>query len=127
MIYNGICDEAAVYGVNMKIFLDDTRLCPKGYEGVKSVEEFEKLVLANREHIEEISLDYDLSSSGSIRTGLSACDFLVKEKIVCPVIKIHSDHPCAVKMFDFLKENIENCDVLMEQYNILQIMKEFDE
>ena len=25
----------------MKIFLDDVRLCPKGYEGVKTVEEFE--------------------------------------------------------------------------------------
>ena len=36
----------------MKIFLDDVRLCPKGYEGVKTVEDFERLVLANRERIE---------------------------------------------------------------------------
>lgn len=111
----------------MKIFLDDVRLCPKGYEGVKTVEEFEKIVLANREQIEEISLDYDLSSSGSARTGLSACDFLVKEKIVCPVIRIHSDHPCAVKMYDFLTANMKGSDVVMEKYNILQVMKEFDE
>lgn len=73
----------------MKIFLDDVRLCPKGYEGVKTVEDFERLVLANRERIEEISLDYDLSSSGSARTGLAACDFLVKQNIHCPLIKIH--------------------------------------
>ena len=109
----------------MKIFLDDSRLCPKGYEGAKTVEEFEKLVLANRESIEEVSLDYDLSSSGGARTGLAACDFLVKQNIHCPLIKIHSDHPSAVKMYDFLTENMENSDVVMEKYNILQIMKEF--
>ena len=109
----------------MKIFLDDVRLCPKGYEGVKTVEDFERLVLANRERIEEISLDYDLASSGSARTGLAACDFLVKQNIHCPLIKIHSDHPSAVKMYDFLTENMKNSDVVMEKYNILQIMKEF--
>ena len=57
MVYNGIWNEAAIYGVNMKIFLDDTRLCPKGYEVVKSVEGVGKLVLAKRELIEGISLD----------------------------------------------------------------------
>ena len=111
----------------MKIFLDDVRLCPKGYEGVKTVEDFERLVLANRERIEEISLDYDLSSSGSARTGLAACDFLVKQNIHCPLIKIHSDHPSAVKMYNFLTENMQGSDVVMEKYNILQVMKEFDE
>ena len=111
----------------MKIFLEDVRLCPKGYEGVKTVEEFEKLVLANREQIEEISLDYDLSSSGSARTGLAACDFLVKQNIHCPLIKIHSDHPSAVKMYNFLTENMQGSDVVMEKYNILQVMKGFDE
>lgn len=111
----------------MKIFLDDVRLCPKGYEGVKTVEDFERLVLANRERIEEISLDYDLSSSGSARTGLAACDFLVKQNIHCPLIKIHSDHPSAVKMYNFLAENMQGSDVVMEKYNILQVMKEFDE
>lgn len=111
----------------MKIFLDDSRLCPKGYEGAKTVEEFEKLVLANRESIEEVSLDYDLSSSGGVRTGLAACDFLIKEKTVCPVIKIHSDHPSAVKMYDFLTENMKSSDVVMEKYNILKVMKEFDD
>ena len=111
----------------MKIFLDDVRLCPKGYEGVKTVEDFERLVLANRERIEEISLDYDLSSSGSARTGLAACDFLVKQNIHCPLIKIHSDHPSGVKMYNFLTENMQGSDVVMEKYNILQVMKEFDE
>ena len=111
----------------MKIFLDDVRLCPKEYEGVKTVEDFEKLVLANRERIEKVSLDYDLSSSGSARTGLAACDFLVKQNIHCPLIKIHSDHPSAVKMYNFLTENMQGSDVVMEKYNILQVMKEFDE
>lgn len=111
----------------MKIFLDDVRLCPKGYEGVKTVEDFERLVLANRERIEEISLDYDLSSSGSARTGLAACDFLVKQNIHCPLIKIHSDHPSAVKMYNFLTENMQGSDVVMEKYNILQVLKGFDE
>ena len=111
----------------MKIFLDDVRLCPKGYEGAKTVEEFEKLVLANRESIEEVSLDYDLASSGSARTGLAACDFLVKQNIHCPLIKIHSDHPSAVKMYNFLTENMQGSDVVMEKYNILQVMKGFDE
>lgn len=111
----------------MKIFLDDVRLCPKGYEGAKTVEEFEKLVLANRESIEEVSLDYDLASSGSARTGLAACDFLVKQNIHCPLIKIHSDHPSAVKMYNFLTENMQGSDVVMEKYNILQVLKGFDE
>ena len=111
----------------MKIFLDDLRLCPKGYEGAKTVEEFEKLVLANRESIEEVSLDYDLASSGSARTGLAACDFLVKQNIHCPLIKIHSDHPSAVKMYNFLTENMQGSDVVMEKYNILQVLKGFDE
>lgn len=111
----------------MKIFLDDTRLCPKGYVGIKTVEEFEKFVLANREQIEEVSLDYDLSSSGSARTGLAACDFLVKQNIHCPVMKIHSDHPSAIKMYDFLAANMHGSEVVMEKYSILQVMKEFDE
>ena len=111
----------------MKIFLDDVRLCPKGYEGAKTVEEFEKFVLANRESIEEVSLDYDLASSGSTRTGLAACDFLVKQNIHCPLIKIHSDHPSAVKVYNFLTEDMQGSDVVMEKYNILQVMKEFDE
>ena len=111
----------------MKIFLDDVRLCPKGYEGVKTVEDFEKLVLANRERIEEVSLDDERASSGSARTGLAACDFLVKQNIHCPLIKIHSDHPSAVKMYNFLTENMQGSDVVMEKYNIFQVLKGFDE
>ena len=74
-----------------------------------------------------MSLDYDLSSSGGARTGLSACDFLVKQNIHCPLIKIHSNHPSAVKMYDFLTANMKGSDVVIEKYNILQVMKEFDE
>lgn len=109
------------------MFLDDSRMSPKGYTKVMNVEEFERVILDNREQIEEVSLDYDLSSSGSGRTGLAACDFLVKEKIICPVIKIHSDHPSAVKMYDFLTANMQDSEVVMEKYNILQVMKAFDE
>ena len=111
----------------MKIFLDDCRLCPKDYVGVKSVEDFEKLVLDNRECIDEISLDYDLSGSGSGRTGLAACDFLIKQKIPCKKIIIHSDHPTAAEMYDFIVANKPDCEVVMEKYSIMQVMKGYDE
>ena len=65
----------------MKIFLDDNRICPADFALVRTVEEFEQLVRDNKDDLEMISLDYDLSASGSGRTGLNACDFIVKEKI----------------------------------------------
>ena len=107
----------------MKLFLDDNRICPAGFELARTVEEFEQLVEKNRDVLEVISLDYDLSASGSGRTGMNACDFIVREKVRCPKIIIHSNHPNANKMYDFLLDNLSETSVEMKEYNIIEVMK----
>ena len=111
----------------MKIFLDDNRRNPIDFELVRTVEDFENLVSENKENIEEISLDFDLSASGTSRTGLNACDFLVKNNVKCPKITIHSDHPKAVEMYSYLQEHMPECDVQMKKYSIIEVLKRYDD
>lgn len=108
----------------MKIFLDDNRICPAEFTLVRTVEAFEQLVRENRNDLQVISLDYDLSASGSGRTGMNACDFIVKEKIECPKIIIHSNHPNADMMCAYLRDNLPDALVEMKEYNIIEVMKD---
>lgn len=107
----------------MKIFLDDNRICPADFQLARTVEEFEQLVRENRDNLEVISLDYDLSAAGGGRTGLNACDFIVKENVKCPKIIIHSNHPNADKMYSYLLDNLPDTVVDMKEYNIIEVMK----
>lgn len=108
----------------MKIFLDDSRICPVGFLPARDVGTFEGFVLEGKEELEVISLDYDLSASGSGKTGMNACHFLVKEGIVCPKIIIHSNHPKAAEMYAYLRDNLPGSIVEMKEYNIIEVMKD---
>ena len=94
----------------MKIFLDDTRSCPDRFELCRSYDEFTRLVSANKNDIQELSLDYDL---GGFKTGLDACKFLVASNIVCPKITIHSTHSNAYRMADYLKEHMTETEIIL--------------
>ena len=111
----------------MKIFLDDTKLCPKGWLWVKTIEEFKEAVEKNVENLELISLDYELDFTDKGRTGLDACRYLITSDIYCPKIVIHSIHPKADQMRELLFENMKNTIVLMEEYNIHKVMREYDD
>ena len=94
----------------MKIFLDDIRPCPDRFELCRTYDEFTRMVMANKDNLQEISLDYDL---GSVRTGLDACKFLVASGVQCPKITIHSTHSRAVAMEYYLKETMKNTEVVL--------------
>lgn len=110
----------------MKIFLDDTKLCPKGWEWVKTIDDFKEVVQNNLDDLEAISLDYELEVTDQGRTGMDACRYLIERKINCPKIVIHSTHPQARKMRELLEEHMKNTKIVMEEYNIFDVMKEYD-
>lgn len=111
----------------MKIFLDDTKLCPKGWLWVKTIDDFKEAVQKNVDNLEVISLDFELEVTDKGRTGLDACRFLIANDICCPQIIIHSIHPKADQMRELLLENMKNTIVLMEEYNIHKVMREYDD
>lgn len=111
----------------MKIFLDDTKLCPKGWLWVKTIEEFKEAVEKNVDNLEIISLDYELEVTDKGRTGLDACRFLIENDIYCPKIIIHSIHPKADQMKEILLANKKNTIIEMEEYNIHKVMREYDD
>ena len=111
----------------MKIFLDDTKLCPKGWLWVKTIEEFKEAVEKNVDNLEAISLDYELEMTDKGKTGLDACRYLITSDIYCPKIIIHSTHPKADQMKEILLANKKNTIIEMEEYNIQKVMREYDD
>ena len=111
----------------MKIFLDDTKLCPKGWLWVKTIEEFKEAVEKNVDNLEEISLDYELGVTDKGRTGIDACRYLIENNIFCSKIVIHSTHPKADQMKEILLANKKNTIIEMEEYNIQKVMREYDD
>ena len=90
----------------MKLFLDDIRSIPSGYEGVRSYEECIRFMKNNKGKINEISLDYDLDE---IRNGYNVCEWIVNNKFFENIeeINIHSSDERNVKrMIVYLRENI---------------------
>lgn len=109
----------------MKIFLDDCRLSPIGFECVKNIDEFIKLVKNHVDTLEEISFDYDLGKNDA-RTGLDACIFLVENGIFPPKLIVHSTHPKACEMYSYLVKNMpDSVKIIMEEYDIFKIMEEY--
>ena len=106
----------------MKIFLDDTKLCPIGWQLVKTYNEFISIVLDNKDSIEEISLDYELKMTDKEHTGLDACNFLIENPVNCKQIIIHSTHPKAEQMIDILKGKY---NVILEEYDMFKIMEQY--
>lgn len=82
----------------MKIFLDDIRLCPRGFTLAINYDECIKLLSNN--HVEVISLDHDL---GEQYTGYDVVKFMVENEIYPSIIYLHSSNPVGVKnMYELL-------------------------
>lgn len=111
----------------VKIFLDDTKLCPKGWLWVKTIDDFQNAVQKNIDNLEVISLDYELEATDKGRTGLDACRYLIMNDIYCPKIIIHSIHPKADQMKELMFENMKNTIILMEEYDIHKVMGGYDD
>ena len=110
----------------MKIFLDDTKLCPKGWNWVKTIDDFKETVRENVDNLEVISLDYELEFTDKGKTGLDACGYLIENNFRCPKIIIHSTHPHAGKMRELLESHLKDTVITMEEYSIFEVMKEYD-
>lgn len=110
----------------MKIFLDDTKLCPVGWKWVKTIDAFKNAIRENADDLEAISLDYELEVTDKGRTGLDACRYLIENKVCCPKIIIHSTHPQAKRMRELLEEHMKGTEIIMEEYSIFEVMKDYD-
>lgn len=110
----------------LKIFLDDTKPCPKGWLWVRTIADFKDAVSKNTGKIEVISLDYELEMTDNGKTGLDACRYLVDNDIFCPKIIIHSIHPHADRMRKLLQEKMGSAVIVMEEYDIQKVMKEYE-
>lgn len=119
-------DELEMLEKQMKIFLDDTKLCPLGWTWVKTIDDFKSIIQENADNLEVISLDYELEVTDKGRTGLDACRYLIGNDIRCPKIVIHSTHPHARKMRELLEEHMKSTEIIMEEYSIFEVMKEYD-
>lgn len=95
----------------MKIYLDDVRNAPEGWELARNAQEFEHLYEANKQHVTHISLDHDLGDNQ--KTGHDVVKYLmtnvveemkVSKKLISnfPLISCHSANPVG-------KKNIMNC------------------
>ena len=80
----------------MKIWLDDIRPAPRGYEGAKSVNEAISLIVEaeqNRDEIEVIDLDHDLGDySPDGGDAIKLLDWLAERETFYPV-EIHTANP----------------------------------
>ncbi len=82
--------------MKIKIWLDDIRPVPLGYEGAKSVEEAISLIEEIEEsggEIELLDLDYDLGDYAKYGgNAIKLLDYLV-ERETFYTVKIHTDNP----------------------------------
>lgn len=81
----------------MKVWLDDIRPAPEGWEWIKDYHGFVECINKNYENIEEISFDHDISSydeDGKEKTGYDA--LVLVENLVFyyslhpPIVHVHS-------------------------------------
>ena len=80
----------------MKLWLDDLRPVPYGYEGARSVNEAKQLILEaehNGIEIEALDLDHDLGDYAyDGGDGIKLLDWLVENSLFYP-IKLHTMNP----------------------------------
>ena len=80
----------------MKLWLDDLRPVPYGYEGARSVNEAKQLILEaehNGIEIEALDLDHDLGDYAyDGGDGIKLLDWLVENSLFFP-IKLHTMNP----------------------------------
>ena len=86
----------------MRLYLDDARSFPAGWDGCRCTETAKELLSLNSYDL--ISLDYDLGYDRE--TGLDLLYWMKENDIFVPRINIHSTHPYGRKlMWDFVKTN----------------------
>lgn len=109
----------------MKIFLDDVCLCPCGWKQAKTYKEFIDLIEKNKNNIELVSLDYDLSFSDKNLNGIDVCEFLIENNIKCNKIIIHSTHPKIDLMYKMLSKKYEN--IIIKEYNFYEVENSYSQ
>ena len=94
--------------MTVRLYLDDSRPFPAGYEGCRSIETAQQLLLINR--CELISLDYNLGFKRP--TGLDLLRWMKENNVFVPRINIHSTHPLGrILMWRYAKENFPDSEV----------------
>lgn len=86
----------------MKLFLDDLRYEPEGWELVNTVPELEKVFLENKDLVTHISLDNSLG--WNTPQGKTFVDHLINNQWYVPNLWIHSSDFMAV---DYMQEQLE--------------------
>lgn len=101
----------------MKIFLDDIRAIPRGYEGARSYSEFIRIFEKNKGNVEEISLDHDL---GEVKSGYDAAKWIVENDYFdgLKTIIIHSANPVGVRNMIQLFDRYAPADVEIFYMNL---------
>lgn len=90
----------------MKVFLDDFRHAPAGWEVARDYNDMIRILSQNKGKVTDISLDYDLDS---IRNGYNVCEWLVNNNYWPESIIIHSSHATGPKkMKELLEKNAPN-------------------
>ena len=90
----------------MKLFVDDLRPYPEGYECCRTYDDA-VLLLSILTNIETVNLDFDL---GTPKTGLDILIYMKENDIHPKEIIVHSSHPEGVKMMEkYIKEHFRDC------------------
>lgn len=98
----------------IKLFLDDVRPAPDGYQLVKTVNELQRKVI-QYEHINEVSLDNDLGTNHL--EGYDFVKWFIQQKIenkpyTINIFHIHSANPIAVTNMRSLLSNAIKCGLI---------------
>lgn len=84
-----------------KLYVDDVRPCPEGWEVARSFHE--AIVMLEDNHYDEVSLDHDIASfyGNKEMTGYDVLQYLIMKKMdghpVPRLIHVHSANPVGVK------------------------------
>ena len=94
----------------IKVYLDDERLTPKGWIGVKTPSEVIKLLKSK--NVTHLSLDHDLGDDKNIGTGYDVLNWIeeqvyTKENFKCPNIIIHTANPSAMRKMTLALKSIK--------------------
>lgn len=83
------------FGGKMKLYMDDERVTPEGWERTYTVEETKKVLLTRK--VTHLSLDNDLGSEDPKTEGFNVLDWLEEEvyndpTFPIPIITVHSSN-----------------------------------
>ena len=88
----------------MKLWLDDIREAPEGWERATTIGEA-KLILAIFGGADEVSLDHDLGESDEGQTGYDFLMWCIANDKVPPIVKFHTMNPVGKKRMEQALEN----------------------